>query len=116
MDALTWTIIGVAFTGLLGFGGVLVRLMDRLNKSEALAATAKERADSATLSIAANGIEIDQLQAELTRHQIDTAREYVSKPTLESLENRIVNAIEKLGDRIDKLVIVTRTQGDASHA
>ena len=80
----------------LGGGGVLVRLMDRLNKSEA-------KSDSAAFATTATNLEMERLRADLVDHRVAVAKEYVSKDTLASLETRIVDAINRLGDRLDKM-------------
>lgn len=103
MGALEWTALGVIATVVSICGGVLVRLMDRLNQAEARAETAEKVANSASIAIQANHLEIDRIKADLVDHRVAVAREYVSKDTLASLETRIVDAINRLGDRLDKM-------------
>lgn len=103
MGALEWSAIGVVVTILSICGGVLVRLTDRLNKAEGKAEAADTKAAAAAISVASNGLEIERLRADLVDHRVAVAREYVSKDTLASLETRIVDAINRLGDRLDKM-------------
>lgn len=104
MNALEWTALGVAVTVLSTVIGLVVRLMDRLNKSEAKADAAEKTADGAVISFHTNKLEIERVEADLVDHRVAVAREYVSKDTLVSLETRIVDAINRLGDRLDKIL------------
>jgi NACalpha-BTF3-like transcription factor len=104
MDTAYWTIVGISVTVALGLGGVLVRVVDRLNKAEAKADAAGDTARAATLAIAGNKIEIDRLDTALVEHRVAAAKEYASKGNLEHLEGKIVEAINRLGDRLDKML------------
>lgn len=103
MGFIEWAALGTCTVALIAVIGVVVRLMDRINKSDALAATAKDRADAAAIAAASVRLDIERVANDLTGHRVSVAREYVSKDTLASLENRIVEAIRSLGDRIDNL-------------
>jgi hypothetical protein len=103
MGALEWTALGVLVAIISAIGGVVVRLTDRLNQAEAKAETADAQANTARISVAANRVEIDRLETSLVEHRVAVAREYVSKDTLASLESRIVEAINRLGDRLDRM-------------
>jgi hypothetical protein len=103
MGALEWTALGVLCSIIIAIGGVVVRLTDRINKSEAKADAALTLADSAKISVAANRLEIDRMENSLVEHRVAVAKEYVSKDTLASLETRIVEAINRLGDRLDRM-------------
>jgi hypothetical protein len=103
MGALEWTALGVVFSILSGILWFVIGLTDRLNKAEAKAETADAQANTARISVAANRVEIDRLETSLVEHRVAVAREYVSKDTLASLESRIVEAINRLGDRLDRM-------------
>lgn len=83
--------------------GVVVRLVDRLNKAEAGSAAAQESAHAASISAAGSHVEIDRLKAELVDHRVAVAKEYVSKDTLAPFETRIMEAINRLDHRLDTL-------------
>jgi len=51
----------------------------------------------------ANG-QIGSLRKELTSFREEVAKEYVSQATLEKFEARILTAIDRLGDRLDRFV------------
>jgi hypothetical protein len=89
--------IGFAIT----IGGVLVRLIDRLNKAETAATAAASKAESAAVSIVANGVRIDRVASDLAEHEKEVAEKYVSHAALASCEARIVDAVKSIGQRVD---------------
>ncbi len=99
-----WTVLGIVITSLGTLGKVLVGLVNRLGAVEAVAESAQHGVHAGTIAHAASSLNIDRLEADLVHHRVTVAREYVSKETLESLESRIVDAINKLGDRLDKIL------------
>jgi hypothetical protein len=103
MGALEWTALGVLVAIISTIGGIVVRMTDRMNKAEAKADAAESQAELARLSVAANRLEIDRMENSLVEHRVAVAKEYVSKDTLASLESRIVEAINRLGDRLDRM-------------
>lgn len=96
MGLLEWSAVGGIAVAILAIVTVLARLMDRLNKAES-------KATAAAISAADVKTEVGRVESELVQHRVDVARSYVSKETLASLETRIVEAINRLGDRLDKL-------------
>lgn len=98
-----WGVIIAACMLFIAVIGIVVRNVDRLNKAEAAAKAASTRADDASVAAAALRLEMERLENDLTDHRVATAEKYVSKETLASLENRIVDAIRSLGDRIDNM-------------
>ncbi len=86
MGTLEWTAISAIVAIVIAIGGVVVRLMDRINKAEIRSAT------------------VDRLEHDLVEHRVAVAREYVSKETLANLETRIVEAINRIGDRLDQIL------------
>lgn len=98
-----WTAIIALITLHLLIGGILVRGMDRLNRAQSKADQVEKEVDAATIAIANSRSEIERIEKELVDHRVVVAREYVSNETLVSLESRIVEAINRLGDRLDKM-------------
>jgi NACalpha-BTF3-like transcription factor len=96
MGFVEWGALGIFSTFMVGFGGFLFRVADRLNKAEARANEAAKVADDAKTRV-------DHLETELVNHRVAVATEYVSRKTLEILEGKLVEAINRLGDRLDKL-------------
>lgn len=91
-----WTATGAMFTIISGIIGYAVRLAFRLAKTEAKAEEALEQCQTCTAIS-----RVADMERELTEHRITIARDYVSNETLAKLENRIVDAINRLGDRLD---------------
>lgn len=84
-------------------GGKVWQLATRLSDTEAKAEAAATRADLAGINVAANTIRCETMARLLSEHKERIAEEYVSNRSLEKLENRLVEAISRLGDRLDKL-------------
>lgn len=97
MGALDWTVVAAIVSVIIAVGGVLVRLVNRLNAAES-------RADSAAASVGTAHLAVSRIEKELVDLRVDVAEKYVSKETLSALETRIVAAIDKLGDRLDRLI------------
>lgn len=103
MGVVEWGVLLALVTFLISAGGVLWKLADRINNSESDAKQAKDRADSAAIAVAANTLRCETVARLLSEHKETIAREYVSHNALHALENRLVDAIGRLGDRIDGL-------------
>lgn len=88
---------------LVGFAGFVLRIAQRIGSAESKAETANTRADNAAIQVAASSIRVETVARLLSEHKETAAREYVSYRSLENLENRLVDAITRLGDRIDGL-------------
>lgn len=86
----------VGFGGLLTMAGFIWKLADRLRALEAEAAAAKGKADVAAGQCAA-------LQKELSEFQVDAARRFVTDEMLTKVEERVIAAIERLADRLDRV-------------
>lgn len=46
---------------------------------------------------------ITGLRQELTQYKVEVAERYVSSASMTALEDRLANAIERLGDRLDRV-------------
>jgi hypothetical protein len=102
MGPLEWTAIGVTVTVLATIGGIVVRLTDRINKSEA-------KADAAGTAATESRADVERLEAAVVEFRVAVAKEYVSKDTLATFETRVLDAINRLTDRFDQLLTTTRT-------
>jgi hypothetical protein len=103
MDVLLWGAVCATIMMVLAVGGVLVATTRRITNAEAAANDAKTRADTAALAVLANAAKVEKVASELSEHREDTAKDYVSYQHMTNLENRLVEAIGRLGDRLDKL-------------
>jgi hypothetical protein len=97
-----------ALVGFVGFGGFVTlagfvwKLADRLRGLEASAASAgaaSSRADALATAAA----------QDLAAFKIEASRRFVTDEMLTKVEDRIVAAIDRLGDRLDR-VIESRTR------
>lgn len=105
METSTLITIGGSILGLIGAGyGILtfwMKLSDRITKADAKAHAAEQAANNANISAAAAHLEADRIRSELVDHRVAVAKEYVSTGTLERLESRVIDAINRLGQRLD---------------
>lgn len=98
-DVAQWGSIAVAISVLLTMLRMLLALSDRLNKSE-------DKADAASILAVSAKERITELEIQVVNHRVAVAKEYVSNTTLILLENRMIDAINRLGDRLDQLLQV----------
>lgn len=80
-----------------------MRLSDRIGAATAKAEAGETAASNANIAVAGMHLEIDRLNSELVEHRVAVAKEYVSKDTLNTLESRVIDAIDRLGQRLDNL-------------
>jgi hypothetical protein len=52
---------------------------------------------------------IGGLRHELTEYKVEVAEKYVSAQSMRELEERLINSIERLGDRLDRIFEKTTT-------
>jgi hypothetical protein len=104
-----WAGYSAIFAGLV----VLATIGTWVWRLSGLVAGSTKSSESLSIGIAKIGLEIERLEKDLVEHRVTVAREYVSKETLTSLESRIVEAINNLGDRLDKK-FMHMTRGKAS--
>lgn len=103
MTAIEWGVIISIGMFLLAFAGFVFRIAKRISDAETKADVAASRADVAGLNVAANTLRVETVARLLSEHKETAARDYVSNVHMTALENRLVDAIQRLGDRIDGL-------------
>ena len=84
-------------------GGWIFRLSGRLAMADAKADAAGLSAERAGLTVQALRIALDQAERDIQEHRVQVAKEYVSNATIVGLEEKLIKAIDKLGDRLDIL-------------
>jgi hypothetical protein len=89
-------IIALAGLVLTGAGGFVVVIM-RFGKVEAVAEAALAAAEGAE-------IKADTADKELSEFKERVAREYATSAMVVAVEGRVVAAIDRLGDRIDRIL------------
>lgn len=87
----------VGFGGLITLGGFVWKLADRLRAIESDASTARTKAESASL-------EARRVEQRMQEFQLDAQRRFVTDEMLTKLEERVIGAIERLGDRLDRVI------------
>jgi hypothetical protein len=106
-DAAEW--IGIGIAGILpamGIIGFWMSLSARLAKAEALATDAREDAKDANEKVVL-------ISASFALYREQIAREYIHREVMREVEDRLTAAIERLGDRLDR---VLEHSGIRSHA
>jgi hypothetical protein len=102
------SIVEIAALSLMVTLGALVvgwvwTIANRISAVELKADAAASRADAAGISVAILSQKVEKVSDDLSRHREDVAKEYVSFNHMVALENRLVDAITGLGNRIDGL-------------
>jgi len=103
MEPAIWIALVGTISLLITVGGLVWKLSGRIGSAEAKADLASSRADVAGINVAANAMKVEKVAQELAQHREDTAKDYVSYKHMVTFENRIVDAITGLGNRIDGL-------------
>lgn len=114
MDWPAWGGIVAACMLLFVAVGWIVRLTLALSKADAKADAASTAASNAALAAASLRISIElsetkgrealeKVERDLVEHRVYVAREYVSNQTIAGLEEKLIKAIDRLGDRLDSL-------------
>jgi hypothetical protein len=103
MDIFLWGAIVATIMMTLTVGGILVAVTRRITSAENTATAAGARADTAALAVLANAAKVEKVASELAAHRENVAKEYVSYHHMTNLENRLIDAVNSLGNRIDGL-------------
>jgi hypothetical protein len=97
-DLPTWTGLAIAaVVPALGIIGFWMTLSARLAKAEAAAIEARDDAKEA------NG-KATLLSASFALYREQIAREYIHREVMREVEDRLTAAIERLGDRLDRVL------------
>lgn len=99
----TILLICALLTALSTLGGWVFKLSGRLAQADAKADAAALAAERAALTAQALRVALDQNERDLVDHRVAVAKEYVSNATIAGLEEKLIKAIDKLGDRLDAL-------------
>lgn len=103
MTVLEIAIATLLFSVLCAVVGWVWTVSKRISEAEAKADAASNRADVAGITVAINTTKVEKVADDLSKHREETAKEYVSFTHMVALENRLVDAITGLGNRIDGL-------------
>lgn len=114
-----WSAWGGSIAALMAFFvavGWIVKLTLALSRAESTAeAAAKEATAAAVLAASLRGImeiseskmreSVDKVERELVEHRVSVAREYVSNQMLANFEKKLIDAIDRIGSRLDSLFV-----------
>lgn len=102
MDWTAWGVIVVIAMGAIGW---IVRLTVALSKADAKAEAAATAAGNAITVASALRVSIEQVERDLVEHRVNVAQEYVSNQMLASFEKKLIDAIDRIGSRLDSLFV-----------
>ena len=101
-DVITWGAMATAVGSVIAIVGFWTRYSDRLTKADAKAASAREGAEEAKKDAKAAQDRVSLLDQAFGLYRERGALEYTSTKTLQAVEARLTDAIERLGDRFDR--------------
>lgn len=97
IEAIAAIIAFIGFGGMVTLAGFIWKLADRLRALEGDAATAKAKADHAN-------DRAERLQTDLSDFKVEAARRFVTDEMLIKVEERIITSIDRLSDRLDRII------------
>lgn len=102
-DVITWAAAGAGIIMLIAIVRFWSETTDKIGAAKAAADTA--RADAAALKsrVDSNDVQIMAMNAAFSLHREQVARDYINRDTLREAETRITQAIDRLGDRLDRV-------------
>lgn len=103
-DIVTWGAIAVAVGSMISIVTFWTRYSDRITKASAKADAAYDIAQEAKKDAheASEKIALQSISFGLYREQI--AREYIHREVMREVEERLTQAIDRLGDRLDRVL------------
>lgn len=103
IDYAALSVIFALITALGLVGGWVFKLSGRLAMADAKADAAAKDANTAAITTQALRVAIEQNERDLVEHRVHVAKEYVSNQTIAGLEEKLIRAIDRLGDRLDAI-------------
>lgn len=98
-DAVTWGAIAVAIGSVISIITFWTRYSDRITKAHDIAEQAKKEAHDAAEKLAV-------LAASFSLYREQVAREYIHREVMREIEDRLTQAIDRLGARLDRFTEV----------
>lgn len=103
-DVVTWGAVVVALGSLLSILKFYGSTSDRITKSEAAAKNANDTAQEAKKDAHETSEKIAILGASFSLYREQIAREYIHREVMREVEERLTQAIDRLGDRLDRVL------------
>jgi biopolymer transport protein ExbB/TolQ len=101
-EAITWASAVVAIGSLLSILKFWTSYSDRTTKSEAAAKTANDIAQEAKKDAHEAFEKVAVLAASFSLYREQVAREYIHREVMREVEDRLTQAIDRLGNRLDR--------------
>ena len=93
-----------AVTFAAAFAGFWMKFGTRLGQAEAMIAAAQAHAEAANEKAKEAAEKVALLSASFALHREQIAREYIHREVMREVEDRLTAAIERLGDRLDRVL------------
>jgi|SRR5690242_18142017 len=103
-DVITWGALVTALGAISAIIGFWTCYSDRLTKADTKAVSAREAAEDAKKEAKAAQDRIGLLDQAFALYRERVAYEYTSRETLREVEGRLAEAIDRLGDRFDRVL------------
>lgn len=103
-DVVTWGAVAVALGSLLSILKFYGSASDRITKAENAAKTALDTAQEAKKDAHETNEKVILMSASFALYREQIAREYIHREVMREVEDRLTQAIERLGDRLDRVL------------
>jgi biopolymer transport protein ExbB/TolQ len=103
-DVVTWGAVAIAIGSLLSILKFYGSASDRIAKTEASAKSASETAQEAKKDAHEASEKLAILAASFSLYREQIAREYIHREVMREVEERLTQAIDRLGDRLDRVL------------
>lgn len=103
-DVVTWGAVAVALASLLSILKFYGSASDRITKAEAAAKNASDIAQEARKEAHETSEKIAIMGASFSLYREQIAREYIHREVMREVEDRLTQAINRLGDRLDSVL------------
>lgn len=103
-DVVTWGAVALALGSLLSILKFYGSASDRITKAETSAKSANDVAQEAKKDAHDTAEKIAILSAAFSLYREQIAREYIHREVMREVEERLTQAIERLGDRLDRVL------------
>ena len=101
-DIVTWASLAGAVGSVSAIIGFWTRYSDGLTKADAKAGAAEKAAEEAKKEVKEALEKIAILAAQFALYREQVLEKFVNRDTLREVEERLMDAIERLGDRFDR--------------
>ncbi|MCK1322164.1 hypothetical protein IVA94_14935 [Bradyrhizobium sp. 156] len=110
-DAVTWGAVAVAIGSLISIVTFWTRYSDRVTKAEGAAKAANDLAAEAKKDAHEANEKVTLLSASFSIYREQVAREYIHREVMREVEDRLTQAIDRLGARLDRFTEATMHKG-----